>query len=234
MRLTRYLPWAWWRKRHCPEEPESWEFSPQSDVLLTVSGLWPKSHWHFTEVGPKQEQNLPREPACWEDSTAIRYGILSGRQTTNNSYNKLQYAYQGLTKKRASIFPRASWHRSQAWGSWISPVSRGSVRYSIVSLEMFSAVQGQLHNASGLWIVEQLFIQTLCDLKKKKKKSHQTGVLLCFTKAVLCWLQVQDSWAIRRGKMDSVLACVDKENRHSWEWRPQQVASVRDTYLASS
>lgn len=38
--------------------------------------LWvdydPSHTVHFTEVGPKQEQNLPREPACWEDSTAIR------------------------------------------------------------------------------------------------------------------------------------------------------------------
>jgi hypothetical protein len=61
-------------------------------------------------------------------------------------------------------------------------------------------------------MAEKHFIQNSGDLKKKKS---QTGVLLCFTKAVLCWLQVQDSWAIRRGKMDNVLACVNKKSRRS-------------------
>lgn len=64
-------------------------------------------------------------------------------------------------------------------------------------------------------MVEELFIQASCDLKHTHTHTPKTGVLLCCTKTVLSSLQVQDSWAIRRGKIDNVLACVEKKKKKS-------------------
>lgn len=143
----------------------------------TPSGLWPKPRCAFTEVGPKQEQNLPREPACWEDSTVRRLGNPHSRHTTvSTNRNMLIRAWP---RKGPQSSPRAYWHQSQSRDSWISPLSRASVRYPIVSLEMFSAVQGQLHNASSLWMVEKLFIRALCDKGRRKKKKNPKLVFFC-------------------------------------------------------
>lgn len=170
MRLTRYLPSAWWRKRHCPEEPESWELSPHGDVWLTASGLWPKSHCTFHRGGtqpgtkPTLTASLLRRQPC----NKIVEPSLAGKQQTTapTNSNMLIRVWPRKGPQSPPPQPPPPEHAGTSprpGGSWISPVSRSSVRYSIVSLEMVSAVQGQLHNASGLWIAEKLFIQALCD-----------------------------------------------------------------------
>lgn len=158
-------------------------------------------------------------PACCEHIIAIKLWNHAGRKTTKQQQQTAICLSEFDEEKRPPVFPRAHWQQSQVPQLFNSSVCRVSFRYHIVCPEMFSAVKEQLHNASSLWMGEKPFIQASCDLKKKKKKS-QTGVLLCFTKAVLCWLQVQDSWAIRRGKMDNVLACVNKKSRRSLKSSP--------------
>lgn len=56
---------------------------------------------HFTEVGPKQEKkkSLSASTLGRHHHNKIVKQILAGKQQ-NNSNDKLQYAYQGLTKKK--------------------------------------------------------------------------------------------------------------------------------------
>lgn len=63
---------------------------------------------HFTEVGPKQEKekSLSASTLGRHPRNEIVRQILAGEQHNNND-DKLQYAYQGLTKQKGSpIFQR--------------------------------------------------------------------------------------------------------------------------------
>lgn len=114
MRLSRYLPSAWWRKGHCPGELEPWELSPHSDALLTGSGLWPIKVSLY--ISQRWDQNRKRNKSL----SASMLGRLhcnkivkqapAGKQQKNN---KLQYAYQGLTKEKGPPSFRAFWQGSQ-------------------------------------------------------------------------------------------------------------------------
>lgn len=200
--------------------------------------LWvdydPSHTVHFTEVGPKQEQNLPREPACWEDSTAIRLWNPLWQANNKQQLQQTPICLSGSDQEKGLNLPQSK--LAPVPGLGLLNKSCEQRLSQVLHCQPWDVLSSPGAAAQCEWPLNSrtAFHSDLVWFKEEKKKSHQTGVLLCFTKAVLCWLQVQDSWAIRRGKMDSVLACVDKENRHSWEWRPQQVASVRDTYLASS
>lgn len=186
MRLTRYLPSAWRRKRHCPREPEPWEPSPQWCIANSGWAMTNRSLTvHIAEVGPTQEKSLRASTLGRNHGNIIVKQALAGKQ---QNHHKLRYAYQGLTKQKASNLSEDTGKNPRSCSSWISSMCRVSFRYCIVSCERFSAVKEQLHNASGLWMVEELFYSDLVWFKKKK--THKTGVLLCFTKAVLFWLQV--------------------------------------------
>lgn len=170
MRLTRYSPSAWWRKRHCPGEPEPWELSPHTDALLPGSGLWPikvslyiSRWWDQTR---KRKKSLSASMLGRHDCNKIVKQALAGSQQKNN--NKLQYAYQGLTEKKGpQSFREDTGKNPRSSNSRISSVCSvspsGTVLSATGSKERFSAVKEQLHNASSLWMVEELFIQTSCD-----------------------------------------------------------------------
>lgn len=132
-----------------------------------------------------QRWDQNRNKTCPESQpvgkTALHEEIGKPSQAGEQGRQQTAYAYQGLTKKRAPLSPRAYWHQSQSRDSWISPLSRASVRYPIVSLEMFSAVQRQLHNASSLWMAEKLFIRALCDKGRRRKKKKTKLVFFCDT-----------------------------------------------------
>lgn len=94
-------------------------------------------------------------------------------------------------------------------------------RYHIVSGEMFSVVREQLTmHAASEWpgVGGFSFRSPVIAKQNKTKTPYTTGVLLYFAKAVLFWLQVQDSWAIGRGKMDNVRGKVKR--RRALKSRP--------------
>lgn len=123
MRLIRYLPSAWWRKRHCPREPESWKCSPHSDALLTGNGLWPKSHCTFhgggTETG---KEKVPKCPTMlgWHGCNKAVKQTLAGKQQTTTTI-KLQKAYQDLTKKKGPSLSEDTGKNPRSCNSWIAP-----------------------------------------------------------------------------------------------------------------
>ena len=163
MRLTRYLPSAWWRKRHCPREPEPWELSPQWHIANSERAMTHQSLTvHMAEVGPtREEKKFLRASALGRNhcNVTVKQALAGKRPNTP----KLQHAYQGLTRKKAPTRSEDTGKNPRSCKSGISSVSRVSFRYCIVSCERLSAVQAQLHNASGLWMVEELFIQISCD-----------------------------------------------------------------------
>lgn len=169
MKLTRYLPSAWWRKRHCPEQPESWEFSPHSDVLLYCEWTMTQASLCIQRWDQNRNKTCPESQPVGKTALHEDWETFTGRHTTATTNRNM--LIRAWPRNGPQSSPRAYWHQSQSRDSWISPLSRASVRYSIVSLEMFSAVQGQLHNAISLWMVEKLFIRALCDKGRRKKKT---------------------------------------------------------------
>lgn len=78
---------------------------------------------------------------------------MAGRKATHTQTTTAnwQYAYRGLTKKKASdLTVRGHWQKSQALQLVNDALCMAAFRYLIVSGEMFSAVKEQLHNASSL------------------------------------------------------------------------------------
>lgn len=119
-----------------------------------------------------QNRNKTRPESQPVGKTALHedWETLTGRHTTATTNGNM--LIRAWPRKGPQSSPRAYWHQSQSRDSWISPLSRASVRYPIVSLEMFSAVQGQLHNASSLWMAERLFIRALCDKGRRRKEPN--------------------------------------------------------------
>lgn len=71
---------------------------------------------------------------------------------------------------------------------------------------MFSASKKPLYEPVSPEWSKRILCKPHATKKNQKILKKKMGALLCFTNALVLWLKVQDSWAMRRGKMDSGLA----------------------------
>jgi len=184
------------RKRHCPREAESWELSSHSDALLTGHGLWPikVSLYISRRWDRNRKRKSPQVSAHWEDRVTTK--LCNKCWLAGHDQKQTAKCLSGLDQEKGPLCSKDTGRNPRSCNSWAASPSGSALSAGPCSQQSRSSVQcKQPVNGS------RAFYSGLVWLKKKKKKHNtQTGVLLCFTKAVLFWLQVQDSWAIRRGK----------------------------------
>lgn len=154
------------RKRHCPREAESWEFSSHSDALLTEHGLWPikVSLYISRRWDRNRKRKSPQVSAHWEDRVAIK--LWNKCWLAGHDQQQTAKCLSGLDQEKGPLCSEDTGRNPRSCNSWAASPSGSALSAGPCSQQSRSSRTMQ---AASEWLKSFLFRP--CVIKKKKKKT---------------------------------------------------------------